>query len=334
MDAAAMTADSMVDTDLSGIDSHGVSMLMTYESLIAQGRMKLTARPQVVTDLPGFAVIDGNNGFGHPTGVAAIRLAIEKARANGIGAVAVRNSNHFGALGYYVRLAANEGLLAVGTTTTRTPVASATGGTAPILGANPIAFTSPRVDGEPLVVDISTSVVAMNKVKSYMLKGLDLPVGWLTDRNGNDVTDATQGYELLTSRGATISVLGGTSPESGGHKGFGLSLMVQVLSGALSNAAAPGHGGDTDNIGHFFLAIDPELVNPGGRTAQNVERLLQSIQHGEPDVILPGQPEERSRRERGELGIPLPDSLMTLIAEICARAGVALSLSPLESLER
>lgn len=328
-DAAAITADSMVDTDLSGIDSHGVSMLMTYESMFAAGRLKLTARPEVVVDLPGFAVIDGNNGFGHPTGLAAIRLAIEKARVNGIGAVAVRNSNHFGALGYYVRQAANESLVALGTTTARTPVTSATGGTAPVLGTNPIAFTAPRTDGKPLVVDMSTSVVAMNKVKAYALKGLDLPVGWLIDREGNDITDAALGYQLLTTRGATISVLGGATPETGGHKGFGLSLMVQVLSGALSNAAVPGHGGDTDNVGHFFLVIDPELVNPGNRTAENVEALLRSVQDGEPNVIIPGQPEEHSRRERSVDGIPIPESLMTFITDICARCNVPLTLAPL-----
>jgi LDH2 family malate/lactate/ureidoglycolate dehydrogenase len=328
-DAARATSDVIVDTDLSAIDSHGVSMLILYEKLLAEGRLDIAARPRIVLDGPAYAVVDGQNGLGHPTGIASIRIAIDKARQVGVGVVAVRGSAHFGALGYYTRLASDQGLIAIVTTTTRTPVMSATGGTTPILGTNPIAFAAPRAAGAPFVVDMSTSVVALNKVKDYALKNHDLPLGWVNDREGRPMTDAFRSYSLLTSFGATINPLGGPTPETGGHKGFGLSLIVQVLSAALSNAALPGYVGEHDNLGHFFLAIDPELLNPGGKTADYVEGLIEVIQRDEPDVLIPGEPEHAARAERSEHGIPLPDSLLEHIAAICARAGVPMNLTPI-----
>jgi LDH2 family malate/lactate/ureidoglycolate dehydrogenase len=326
-DSAATTADVMVDTDLSAIDSHGVSMLSMYEKFLVEGRLDLNAEPEVVIDGPSFAVVDGHHGLGHPTGIRSMELAIQKARESGIGMVVVRNSLHFGALGFYARMASEHGLLSMVTTTTRTPVTSATGGTTPILGTNPIAFSAPRVNGEPLLVDMSTSVVALNKVKAYANKGKTLPEGWVFDRDGEAVTDATLAYSLLTKLGATISPLGGPTPETGGHKGFGLSLMSQVLSAALSNAAGPLQAGDRDNIGHFFLVIDPEALNPGGQTAENVEHLANAMQQGEDGVKIPGDPEREARAERGKNGIPIPEVLFTTISDIAGRASAPMVLA-------
>lgn len=317
---AQVTADVMVDTDLSGIDSHGVSMLMMYQRLLGEGRLRLAEEPVVVRDLPAVAVLDGRGGLGHPVAVRAMDLAVEKARRLGMGAVAVGGSNHFGAAGYYVRRAAAAGLIGLATTTTPTPVVSATGGTTPVLGTNPLAFAAPREDGEPLVVDMSTSVVAVNKVKSYGLAGTPLPHGWVFDRAGEPVRDADLGHRLLQERRATIAPLGGADTATGGHKGYGLALMVHVLSAALSNAEVPGERSLRD-IGHFFLALDPELVNPGGGSPRTVEGLLRAVQAGEPDVLVPGQPEEAARAERARHGVPVPESLRAHLRAICAEAG-------------
>jgi LDH2 family malate/lactate/ureidoglycolate dehydrogenase len=325
-DAATTTADVMVDTDLSGIDSHGVSMLTMYEGLRQQDRLDLAARPEVVRDLAAFAVVDGHHGLGHPVGVYGMRVAVDKARMAGIGAVAVRNSQHFGALGYYARLAADEGLVGFVTTSTRAGVVAPIGGTTPTLGTNPLSFAAPRAGGSPLVLDMSTSVVAVNKVKAHWLKGLDVPAGWVFDRAGTPLTDAKDAYERLTTGDATLAPLGGSATVSGGHKGYGLSLMVQVLSAALSNAAAPGHDGTHDNIGHFFLAIDQELVNPGGHTADHVAELCRTMESDDPAVLVPGQPEEHVRAERSANGVPITDVLHDQLAEICRRAGVPLRL--------
>ncbi|WP_247828283.1 Ldh family oxidoreductase [Arthrobacter antioxidans] len=328
-DPAAATATVMVETDLSGIDSHGVSMLMLYEQLRSENRLRLDAVPAVVRDAPAFAVVDGGAGLGHPAGLHALELAIRKAAVCGIGAVAVGNSHHLGALGYYVRSAAQRGLVALMTTTTRTPVVAALGGTTPILGTNPVAFAAPRAGGGELVVDMSTSVVAMNKVKAYALGGRDLPPGWVNDRSGNPVTDAALAHSLLATGAGTLSPLGGSSSETGGHKGFGLSLMVNVLSAAFSGAALPFDDADSDNLGHFVLVIDPTSVAEGGETARYVDDLLRLMMRDEPEVILPGSPEAAARANRGENGIPIPESLLEHLRGICGRAGTGMILTPL-----
>ncbi|WP_181033689.1 Ldh family oxidoreductase [Arthrobacter sp. SX1312] len=328
-ESAAATATVLVDTDLSGIDSHGVSMLMLYEKLRSENRVRLDAVPRVVRDAPAFAVVDAGAGLGHPAGLHALELAIQKATVCGIGAVAVGNSHHLGALGYYVRTAAQRGLVSLMMTTTRTPVVAALGGTTPILGTNPIAFAAPRAGGGELVVDMSTSVVAMNKVKAYALSGRDLPAGWVNDALGNPVTDAALAYSLLTTGEGTLSPLGGSSPETGGHKGFGLSLMVTVLSAAFSGAALPLDDAGSDNLGHFVLVIDPASVAEGGETARYVDDLLRLMMRDEPDVILPGDPEAVARASRGQNGIPIPESLLEHLRAICGRAGTGMILTPL-----
>ncbi|MBG6183212.1 LDH2 family malate/lactate/ureidoglycolate dehydrogenase [Arthrobacter sp. CAN_A214] len=328
-EAAAATATVMVETDLAGIDSHGVSMLMLYEKLLLEDRLRLDAVPRVVRDAPAFAVVDAGAGLGHPAGLFAMDLAIRKAADCGIGAVAVGNSHHLGALGHYVRSAAQRGLIALMTTTTRSPVVAAAGGTTPILGTNPIAFAAPRTSGGELVVDMSTSVVAMNKVKAYALAGRDLPVGWVTDRSGRTITDASLAHSLLTTREATVSPLGGPSTETGGHKGFGLSLMVHVLSAAFSGAALPLYDGPSDNLGHFVLVIDPNSVTDAGATAGYVDELVRLMTQDEPGVVLPGEPEAEAHTSRSRDGTPLPEPLLQHLRAICGRAGIDMILTPL-----
>lgn len=327
--SATATATVMVETDLSGIDSHGVSMLMLYEKLRSENRLKLDAVPQIVRDAPAFATIDAGAGLGHPAGLRAVEVAIRKASTHGISAVAVGNSHHLGALGYYVRSIARRGLVGIMTTTTRTPVVAAVGGTTPILGTNPIAFAAPRAGGGELVVDMSTSVVAMNKVKAYALSGRRLPVGWVSDRLGEDVTDASLAYSLLISQEATLSPLGGTGTETGGHKGFGLSLMVNVLSAGFSGGALPFDEGDSDNLGHFVLVINPTVVAEGGSTACYVDRLVRLMTRDEPGVVLPGDPETEAHANRSRDGIPLSASLLEHLTAICGRAGTDMILEPL-----
>jgi LDH2 family malate/lactate/ureidoglycolate dehydrogenase len=325
-DPAKITADVMVDTDLAGIDSHGVSMLMMYDSLHAEGRLRLAAQPTVVTDAPGFSVMDGGHGLGHPVAVAAMDQAIAKARVCGVGAVSVRNSQHFGAAGHYARRAALSGLVGIATSTTRHPAVSPTGSVAAALGTNPFAFAAPRA-GNPFVLDMATSVVAMNKVKVYSFEGKPLPDGWVTDASGAPVNDATRAYALLEESKASLSPLGGVGTESGGHKGFGLSMMVQILSAALSGGGSPWSGGDHDNVGHFFLAIDPAVACPGVPTTDLIEEFIAAVKIPGDTVLVAGEVEDRCRVERARDGIPMPDPLVEKITEVCARAGVELVLA-------
>jgi LDH2 family malate/lactate/ureidoglycolate dehydrogenase len=305
-------------------------MLMMYDSLHAAGRLRLAAQPTVVTDAPGFSVLDGGHGLGHPIAVAAMDRAMDKARACGVGAVSVRNSQHFGAAGYYARRAALSGLMGMATSTTGHPAVSPTGSAVAVLGTNPFAFAAPRV-GRPFVLDMATSVVAMNKVKVYAFEGKPLPDGWVTDESGAPVNDAARAYALLEESKASLSPLGGVGTELGGHKGFGLSMMVQILSAALSGGGSPWSGGVHDNVGHFFLAIDPAVACPGVPTTALIEEFIAAVKlPGDtvlPSVLVAGEVEDRCRAERERDGIPMPDPLVEKITEVCARAGVELVLA-------
>lgn len=330
------TATVMVDTDLSGIDSHGISMLMTYDKLVQDERINTSAQSTIVRETPAIAVLDADRGLGHPVAVRAMKLAIEKAKSLGIGAVAVGNADHFGAAGYYVRLAAAQGLIGLATTSGKLVTVVPTGGAAPALMTNPIAFAAPSERGEPFVLDMATSAVALNKIKSYVSKEKDLPVGWVVDDEGQPITDSAAAYAYVRAPGAAggLVPVGGSSADTGGHKGYGLSVMVQILSAALSNAALPGGArADGENIGNFFLALDPELFNPGAKAPRYVADLVDYL-HGiapidaQSPVLVAGDLEASSRIERSRSGVPVPDLLLKSISEVCSRNGVPFLLEP------
>lgn len=328
-DDVRKTVDAMVDTDLRGIDSHGISMLMTYDALRASGGLAVTAERTIVAETAAIATLDAGSGLGHPAAHDAMHLAVEKARTVGIGAVAVRNSHHFGALGTYARIAADAGMMGLVTTSTRLQSVIPTGSRESLLGTNPLAFAAPT-GGEPFVIDMSTSVVASNKVRSYGLKGLPVPEGWVVGSDGRPITDATAAYDAIQhDPRAGLAPLGGPTSDHGGHKGYGLSLMVQLLSCALAGAGQPG----TADIGHFFVAIDPQAFGSTESTTAYTAELLQTMRDAEPlhpehPVLIPGDPEARERRRRLRDGIPLPSTLLAHLRTLCERNAVPYLLEP------
>jgi LDH2 family malate/lactate/ureidoglycolate dehydrogenase len=327
-DAARTTADVMTHTDLSGIDSHGISMFINYETAFAQGRLNTAAEPSIVRENAGTAVIDAQRGLGHPAAVAGMDLAVEKAMAFGVGVVSVFNSHHFGAAGYYTALAARRGYAAIAMTSARTTAVVPTGGGEPRLSTNPLSFAAPGRNHEPFLLDMSTSTVAINKIKTYDLSGRRLPEGWFLDRDGRPVTDAGVALQAAwAGTGGGLTPLGGAR-ETGGHKGYGLSMMVQILSCALSGGSlsATRGDGDPDNIGHFFLALDPAVFRPDGGFRDDVDHLVDAMHATVPagpdaEVLVAGEPEARARADREKHGIPLPGTLLVRLAEICARTG-------------
>lgn len=335
---ARTTARVMAETDASGIDSHGISMLMRYEELRAAGGLDIAAAPRVVSEAPAFAVVDAGHGLGHPAAIRAVDLAAERARSTGIALTAVRNSHHFGAAGVYARRAADQGLIALVTSTTSVPGVIPTGGSLPVLGTNPLAFAAPVQDAAPFVLDMSTSTVAINRVKARWLAGRPIPAGWVVDGHGSPVTDAGEAFRMLMEDDTGgLAPLGGPGTELGGHKGFGLSLMVQLLNSVLVGAPSPGHGGAHHEISHVFVVIDPAVisggeVDPAAEAAAQTARTRRSAQPGSAGagedlgVRIPGEPEEAARADRTAHGIPLPDTLVELVAGMCERAGVDLRL--------
>ncbi len=338
--AVADTASRvMADTDLSGVDSHGVSMLASYEQAVRTGGMDTAAEPTVERENGPTALVDARGGLGHPAAVTGMELATAKARHHGVGAVSVVNSAHFGAAGYYSAMAAHVGLVGLVTTSARTVAVVPTDGAHPRLPTNPLSFAAPVRGRDPFVLDMSTSTAAINRIKVRALNDRPLPEGWFLDDDGVPVTDADRALRSARSgEGGGLTPLGGTY-ETGGHKGYGLSLMVQVLSAVLAGGGLPGTtsaGRGAHDVAHFLLALDPTFFRADGGFPDDMDRLITTMHDTPPaedggEVLVAGEPESRERERRREHGIPLPTTLLRGTQEICDRAGASFLLTPDEA---
>ncbi|WP_110343554.1 Ldh family oxidoreductase [Prauserella flavalba] len=335
-DLAGTTADVMVGTDLAGIDSHGVSMLMTYEKFRSEGRIDLRARPVVVRENAASALVDAGGGIGHPASEFAMRKAIEKARASAVGVVSVVNSHHFGAAGHYAELAAAEGLVGLVTSSANLSCASPTGSVVPRLATNPIAFAAPARRNPHFLLDIATTTAAVNKVKVYDYHRKPLPPGWVLDEEGRPVEDAAVAMRIIKEDDlGGLTPLGGT-PEMSSHKGYGLSMMAHILGATLCGGTFPAirERDDPDaphNIGHFFLALDPAFFRAAGVFEDDLDDAIDLLHETPPldpssPVLVAGDPQARAREERTRDGIPMPRPLVDQLRDVAERAGVEFAL--------
>lgn len=329
-ETAAITAQLMMQTDLLGIDSHGLSMLPSYEEKINAGTLNIGAVAQVVQDGPSYALLDGQGGLGHPVSAKAMEMAIGKARQTGLGLVCVRNSHHFGAAGIYSRMATEQKMLALVTSSANTLIMVPTGAALPMLGTNPISFAAPAEQNEDFVLDMATTTVAANKVKVYDYLHKPLPAGWAVDGQGRTLQDPGEAMEQIFKKPAGgLTPLGGT-PDMSSHKGYGLAMMAQILGGTLTGSAFAAtysktrSPGDPDDVGHFFLVIDPLIFDPSGGFGSNLDAMIDAM-HATPaadpsgEVLVAGDIEARSRQERTKRGIPISLALDARLKEICAR---------------
>jgi LDH2 family malate/lactate/ureidoglycolate dehydrogenase len=332
-DLAAETAEVMLDTDLAGVDSHGIGMLASYEGMRRAGQVKLDSRPRIERDGGAVALVDGGAGLGHPAAAFAMRLAIRRAKQHGVGAVAVRNSHHFGAAGWYVKLAAREGCVGLVTSGTRTMAMVPTHGAMPVLGTNPIAFAAPAQRHPPVVLDMATTTTAANKVRSRAMRNKPIPAGWVVDGEGRPVTEGAAAVAQVFERAeGGLSPVGGT-PDMASHKGYGLALMAHILGATLSGASfspirvKTQRPEDPDDIGHFMLALNPAAFRPEGDFEQDLDQavdVLRATPAADPaqPVLVPGDPERSEHAARLAGGIPIPAALEAQIRAISERAGV------------
>ena len=330
---AATTAELMVETDLRGVDSHGISMLPTYDRELRNGRLNMRPVFKTERDGPAMALIDADASLGHPIAAHAMNLAVDKCLATGVAVVSVVNSHHFGAAGCYAKIAADRGVIGMVTSSTRGVTMVPTFAAEPVMGTNPIAFAAPARRNPPFQLDMATTTVAAGKVKVYKLNHKPLPAGWVVDGAGQSVTDETQGFHYVFDRpDGGITPLGGTR-ERGGHKGYGLAVMVHILGGALSGASfspirnRTQRPSDPHNIGHFFMAIDPRAFRAAGEFENDLDQVidvLHDAKRADPDqpVLVAGDPEMATRAERLAQGVPIPDDLMTQLREVAKGAGV------------
>jgi LDH2 family malate/lactate/ureidoglycolate dehydrogenase len=335
---ARTTAEMMVETDLRGVDSHGISMLPTYDQEFRRGRLNLRPTFKIVREQPGIALIDADASLGHPVSVDGMNMAVDKCLETGVAVVTVFNSHHFGAAGCYAKIAADRGVIGMVTASTRGIAMVPTFGAEPVMGTNPIAFAAPARRHAPFLLDMATTTVAAGKVKVHKLNHKPLPPGWVVDAKGASVTDEEEAFAHVFERPeGGITPLGGTR-DAGSHKGYGLAVMVHILAGALSGASfSPIRNrtqkpSDPHNIGHFFLAIDPGAFRPDGAFQDDLDQVIDVLHASRPAdpkqaVMVAGDPEVLTRAERLEQGVPIPDDLMEQLRAVAARASVPFVLA-------
>ncbi len=266
---AEIIADVLITSDLWGVRSHGVAHLKMYHERIKSGLQLPLTNWQVVKDTPTTAVVDGGNGMGMVVGSHAMQLAIQKARQYGLGAVAVRNSSHYGVAGYYSMMAANEGLVGLSVTNAHPSIAP-TFGVRPMLGTNPIAVAAPTDEPFPFMFDAATSVAPRGKIEIAARANKPIPEGWVIGQDGKSATDSSGMIKQMNDGLVALLPVGGMGELMGGHKGYGLATMVEIFSAAFQNGTYLWGLTDTDaegkpqflRIGHFFLAIDIEHFIP------------------------------------------------------------------------
>jgi (2R)-3-sulfolactate dehydrogenase (NADP+) len=303
---AALVAESLVEAELEGQPSHGLLRLPFLLDRLRAGLINPRPALRVVGDRAAAVVLDADNGPGPVAAMRAVELAVERARASGAGIVAVRRGNHIGSLGFYLRRATAAGVVGMAFTN-GPPAMSPPGGSTPYLGTNPIAAGFPTT-GDPVIVDMATSQVARGHILKAARVREPIPEGWAVDVEGQPTTDPD-------------AAIAGRLLPLGGEKGFALALLVEVLSGVLSDAAV---GPDVvgtfapadreSNVGHCFLAIDPDALAPG--FAQRMDRVVADLRRL--GGRAPGDRRHAERARRLSEGLELSEQLL---ADLRARVG-------------
>lgn len=324
-DHAVVVADVLGWADLHGIDSHGISMLTMYDDWRRAGLINMRAQPAIERETPVSAVVVGNGGLGHVPAHQSMTMAIRKAQNVGLAAVVVRNSSHYGACGYFTKMAADAGLIGITTTTTPGVRVAPTGGAEAKLGTDPWSFAIPGAPDKPFLLDMATTTVAYGKIRNKANEGLPCPPGWVLTSKGEPSTDPR---DVVCGAGFQTP-LGGTR-EGSSHKGYGLSMMVNILSSCLSGAylvTDPRHTQRPDELGHFFLALDPSIFRSLDDVRSDVMSLCDSLRATRPTdpatpVMVAGDPERLIAARRQRDGIDIPKGLRDKLRVIAQNAGV------------
>ena len=312
---ALVAANVLAAADLRGIDSHGVARLHTYFDMLELGRINPRPKPTIVRQTPSTATFDGDNGLGLVVGPKANELAMDKAASAGSGWVSVRNTNHYGIAGWYVMQALERDLIGWAMTNS-TKLVAPLWGAERMLGTNPIAIAFPGLHEPPIVIDLATCSAAYGKIEIARRKGQAIPEGWAIDRDGRSTRDP----QAMIDGGAILPL--GSDRERGGHKGYSLALMVDVLSAVLSGAnwgpftppfalrqevpaRSVGKG-----IGHFFGAMRIDGFVEPDEFKRQIDDLIQTFRKTRPapgtdGPLIPGDPERECERVRRKEGIPL-----------------------------
>jgi LDH2 family malate/lactate/ureidoglycolate dehydrogenase len=316
---AALVADSLVRANMRGHASHGIFRLPWYVERIRRGVMEPVTWLEPVRDGGVVTVLSANDGVGQVAAMRAMQLAIERARNQGAAVVGVRRSNHFGAAMYFTLEAARHGCVGI-ITTNASPGLAPWGGKRATLGNNPWSIAAPAGSHPPLILDIANSVVARGKIYTARQEGREIPLGWAIDQDGNPTTDPA-------------AALAGLILPIGGHKGYAISFMIDVLSGVLtgSNFATdvfgPYQAEKRSGCGHLIIVLNIEHFMGLGEFNERVEQLIHRVKGsplapGSEEIFYPGEPEARAEADALRNGVPLADETAADLRRFADELGI------------
>lgn len=324
---ARLVSGSLVTADLWGHASHGMLRLGWYAARVRSGAMNPVTETETVLDLGALAVLDGRDGIGQVITEQACTDAVRRARAHGVGVVAVRNSNHFGTAAYWTRRMAEAGFAGI-LTTNGSPAMAPWGGTEKTVGANPWSIATPGGSHPPVVLDIANTAVARGKIYAALQRGEEIPLGWAIDSEGRPTCDPAAAID-----GILLPV--------GGHKGYGISFMMDVLSGVLTGSSyaadvvGPYVPDRRSGCGHLVIALDIDAMLGADLFAARIDDLIEStkavpLAEGAPEIFYPGEPESRAEATGRLQGVRLPDKTLGDLRALANECGVPFELHPPE----
>ena len=320
---AATATDALLAADSWGIHTHGLKNLSGYVKRLKAGGINPLGQAWVAAEGAAWARVDGDASLGMIGSTFAMRQAIRKAEASGIGFAGLRNSCHFGAAGCYATLAADEGMIGIAMCND-TPTVAVPGALGPVLGSNPIAYAIPAGE-QSVLLDIATSTVAGGKVFTAAALGESIPEGWIVDEQGRPATDPS-----------TFPAKSTLTPMAA-HKGYGLALLIEILSGVLTGAALAGgilsyaydDPSKPTNHGAAFVAIQIEAMMERAEFEKRMQSLIDEIKNapkvaGVQHILIPGEREQKYKSKALEEGVNLPDDVWAKLVEVSESSGVEL----------
>ncbi len=322
---AEICATVLIESDLRGIESHGIGRFKMYVDRIRDGILFPTTKETVTNETANTAVVDGNHGMGQVIAYRAMQLAIDKAKKSNIGMVAVRNSTHFGIDGFYPSMALENNMIGISFSNARPSVAP-TFGVEPVIGTNPISFGAPTDEEYPFLADFATSIVQRGKVEVYAREGKSIAEGVTINLDGKGCTDSKKLLKDFVDGTAALLPLGGAGEELAGYKGYGLGVMIEILCASLCNGSFGKALSGFDEqgkpafhrLGHFFIAINIESFVPLAVFKAITGGIMREIRSskkapGQDRIYLAGEKEFDMIKKRTKEGIPINNSLQTIM---------------------
>jgi LDH2 family malate/lactate/ureidoglycolate dehydrogenase len=335
---ARIAARSLVAADLMGIDTHGIMRLEMYAAGLRSSAITPSLSLKEVKASAVSSLLDAGHGLGLVAAARAMELAIVKARARGVGMVTVRRSSHFGAAGVFSKMALSKGMIGIAMTNTP-PIMPPLGGREKLLGNNPFSIAVPAKKEPPFLLDFATGTVSLGKIEEAWRARQKMPYGWALDSKGRPTTRPDRVLDLSTGIMDVVGALLplGSGSNMAGHKGYALTMMIEILSGALSDGTfgplyrekTGGVPGIPNDVGHFFSAIRVDLFRPLGEFQKTMDHYLHSLRTsakvpGVDRIYTPGEKEFLTFQERSARGIPLREDALRILRKVSEQTGVKL----------